>query len=142
MHTAARSSRRKLNCVQIVAKIRSPWFQPKPQTPLSQYHRGCFAQRAARPFDACCCIVLARAASGSMARSGGKQTFAAGAKASYHNGKSGLLRRQISTFAGLPPLDATKRHSILYPHHTPRLQNFLSYGIIFLYCSIGKWRER
>ncbi|MCO4841179.1 MAG: hypothetical protein KC447_13930 [Rhodobacteraceae bacterium] len=53
----------------------------------------------------------------------------AGAKACSHNGKSGLLRRQKSTYSVLPPSDATTR-----------LRKFLSYGIFFLYCSIVNWR--
>jgi hypothetical protein len=73
---------------------------------------------------------------------GGEPPFAAPAKASSHTGKRGLLRRQVFTFAELPSLDPTKRHSILYPHHSTRLRKFLSCGITFLYCSLRKWRER
>jgi hypothetical protein len=55
---------------------------------------------------------------------GGKETFAATAKAPSHNGKIGLLRRQISTFARSPPLDATKCHSTLYRITRLAYENF------------------
>ena len=93
-----------------MSKIRSPLFQPKPQTPLSQRRRRCFVLRAGSLYDVRFCILFARAASGSMARLGGKETFAAVRIKVHSAGQTGLVRlRLLLTQHFLAPAAASSR---------------------------------